>query len=158
MCRGYLRPSASQPRATAARWTSPPNFDLPINRTSPSKRVRSNPNNPTLLYRRAPFRAKNRSQQCSRSTSSIGTHRIQARVDRWIFSVEISCNRNVPLITRTDQWCNSTSRDAHENRWDLGAAGNQNLVRSYTFKQKHTSRWYRSTTISIRTQMSSSAL
>ena len=39
---------------------------------------------------------------------------------------------------------------------DLGAAGNQNLVRSHTFKQKHTSRWYRSTTISIRTQMSSS--
>lgn len=24
----------------------------------------------------------------------------------------------------------------------LGAAGNQNLVRSHTFKQKHTSRWY----------------
>ena len=39
---------------------------------------------------------------------------------------------------------------------DLGAAGNQNLVRSHTFKQKHTSRWYRSTTISIRTQMNSS--
>lgn len=37
---------------------------------------------------------------------------------------------------------------------ELGAAGNQNLVRSHTFKQKHTSRWYRSTTISIRTQMS----
>lgn len=41
---------------------------------------------------------------------------------------------------------------------DLGAAGNQNLAHihtpGHTFKQKHTSRQYRSTTISIRTQMS----
>lgn len=46
---------------------------------------------------------------------------------------------------------------------DLGAAGNQNLARararvhaSHTFKQKHTSRQCRGTTISIRTQMSPS--
>lgn len=61
--------------------------------------------------------------------------------------------KRVPMTRRV-----SDLAFAFENRWKLGAAGNQNLVRSHTFKQKHTSRWYRSTTISIRTQMSSSAL